>query len=243
VRTTSPLTRWLGAAALAGAAAVTVLGLVVTPEDAVQEEAVRLMYVHVPVATMMTITALLTSVVSGIWLWKRTAGWDALAAGVADIGTLFTALALATGMVWGKPTWGAYWVWDARLTSTALLFVLFLGYGALRRYPVEHATRSKLSAIVGVLLAPNALIVHYSVDWWRSLHQEATIQRLDATIDGLQLFTLMLSLVTGLVLAGWLLVHRFRVNWLEAKAEASLLDQAIERRRNEGGEGLSWSSP
>ena len=153
------------------------------------------------------------------------------AVAAAEIGLLLTGLGLVTGAVWGRPTWGVYWVWDARLTSTAILFVLLLGYAALRRYPAEPAARSRMAAVLGLLLVPNAMIVHYSVDWWRSLHQDATIKRIDVTIEGLMLFTLAVSfLAMGLVCA-WLLVHRFRLGWLERRAELHHLDAALADRR------------
>ncbi len=126
--------------------------------------------------------------------------------------------------IWGRPTWGTYWDWDPRITSTTLLFILLVGYLALRRIDNEAgdaAQRGMRGAIVGLLLFPNVVIVHYSVDWWRSLHQTATITRLDPTIEGTMLFTLMLGIVVfGLVFA-WLLVHRFRVGWLEERAGAT----------------------
>lgn len=227
----SPLSRGLGLTALAGSAVVAVLGLITTPEDIVQEEAVRLIYVHVPVVTVMSVACLVVTVASAMWLWRRSDGWDTLAAAAAEVGTLFTALGLVSGMIWGKPTWGAYWVWDARLTSTALLFLLFLGYLALRRYPAEPAARSKMSAIVGLLLVPNSMVVKYSVDWWRGLHQDATVNRLEPSIEGSMQFTLMLAILVGLVVFAWLLLHRFRVVWLESRVESHQLDGALLERQ------------
>ncbi|MEQ1788249.1 MAG: cytochrome c biogenesis protein CcsA, partial [Acidimicrobiales bacterium] len=140
----------------------------------------------------------------------------------------------------GRPTWGTYWDWDPRITSTTLLFILLVGYLALRRIDNETgdaAQRGMRGAIVGLLLFPNVMIVHYSVDWWRSLHQTATITRLDPTIEGTMLFTLMLGLVVFGLVFSWLLVHRFRVGWLEERAGATGLDQALVERRAEAGVG------
>ena len=148
------------------------------------------------------------------------------------------ASACVTGSIWGRITWGTYWDWDPRITSTTLLFMLLVGYLALRRIDNEAgdaAQRGMRGAIVGLLLFPNVMIVHYSVDWWRSLHQTATITRLDPTIEGTMLFTLMLGIVVfGLVFA-WLLVHRFRLGWLEERAGATGLDEALVERRAEAG--------
>jgi heme exporter protein C len=231
VPTSSALTRTLGYASLVAVAVLAVLGLVVSPADAVQQDSVRLMYVHVPAATWMYVAVFLCAVASAMWLRRRTDGWDALAAASAEIATVLVGLALITGMVWGRPTWGVYWVWDARLTSTAMLFVLLLGYQALRRYPTDPATRSRASAVLGLLLVPNAAVIHYSVDWWRSLHQGPTIKRLDATIEGSMLFTLFVGFVAIGLVAAWLLVHRFRVEWLESRAQRHSLDAALAERR------------
>jgi len=229
--TASPLTRALGIVSLVGVGATAWLGLVASPRDRLQQDAVRLMYVHVPAVTWMYVAVLVCALASGMWLRKRTDGWDVLAGAAAELALLLTGLGLLTGSVWGRPTWGVYWVWDARLTSTAILFVLLLGYQALRRYPAEPQARSRMTAVLGLLLVPNAMIVHFSVDWWRSLHQDATVSKLDASIEGLMLFTLAVSFVAMGVVCAWLLVHRFRVGWLERSAERHLLDAALADRR------------
>ncbi len=231
VSTRSRLTTVLGGLSLAGAVFVAVMGLIVSPADAVQQDAARLLYVHVPVVTYMYVAVFVCAIASGMWLRKRSDGWDTLAAAGAEIATLFTALGLVTGMVWGRPTWGVYWVWDARLTSTAILFVLLLGYQALRRYPSTPETRARLSAFLGLLLVPNAAIVHYSVDWWRGLHQDATVSKLDVSIEGSMLFTLFSAFAVCGVVVAWLFVHRFRTGWLERRAELHELDDALVARR------------
>jgi heme exporter protein C len=231
--TSSDLTRALGWLSVVGVVALVVMGLIVSPADIRQADSVRLMYVHVPVSTWMYVGVAITTLGSIMWLRRRTDGWDALAASAAEITTVLVGLSLVTGMVWGRPTWGVYWVWDARLTSTAILFVLLLGYQALRRYPTDAASRSRMSAVLGLLLLPNAAVIHYSVDWWRSLHQGPTIKRLDATIEGSMLFTLFLGFVVFGVLGAWLLVHRFRVAWLERRAEEHHLDAALADRRSD----------
>ena len=231
VSTSSRLTRTLGILSLVGVVSLALMGLVVSPADVLQQDSVRLMYVHVPVSTWMYVGVLLCTLGSVMWLRKRTDGWDALAAASAEIAAVLVGLSLVTGMVWGRPTWGVYWVWDARLTSTAILFVLLLGYLALRRYPTDAASRSRMSAVLGLLLLPNAAVIHYSVDWWRSLHQGPTIKRLDATIEGSMLFTLFLGFVVIGLVAAWLLVHRFRLAWLERRAEEHQLDAALADRR------------
>lgn len=229
--TASPLTRVLGTLSAIGVLVVGWLGLFASPPDVVQQDSVRLIYVHVPAVTWMYVAVFLCAFASFMWLRKRTDGWDVLAASAAEIATVLTGLGLITGAVWGRPTWGVYWVWDARLTSTAILFVLLLGYQALRRYPAEPQSRSRMAAVLGLLLVPNAAIVHFSVDWWRGLHQDATVSKIDVSIEGLMLFTLAVSFVVMGVVCAWLLVHRFRVGWLERQAERHHLDAALADRR------------
>jgi heme exporter protein C len=125
-----------------------------------------------------------------------------------------------------------------------MMLLMYLGYLAVRRLPADLAVRNRRAAIVGLAAFVNVPITHFAVDWWRSLHQDATIGTLDVKIEGLQAFTLYLGLVTFLLALTWLLVHRFRLAWLEDQIEASLLDQAIEnRRRDEGNEpgGQAWA--
>ena len=198
-----------------------------------QGELVRIMYVHVPSAIACYTAFLVTAVASAMYLWKRTSGWDALAASSAEIGVLFTALTLLSGSIWGHMTWGTWWEWDPRLTSTALMFVLYLGYLALRRAILDPVSRAKQSAVLGIVAFINVPIVHFSVDWWRSLHQTATVASLDPQIDGLRLFALMFGMVVALLLYVWLMMHRFRLEFAEAALESRSLDAALAERRAE----------
>jgi heme exporter protein C len=231
--TGSRASRVLGILSLVGTLAVVVMGLVVTPADEVQGEVVRILYLHVPVANAMYLCVVLLGVASACWLWKKTPGWDALAAASAEVGLVFTLLVLVTGALWGRPTWGAYWVWDARLTSTALLAVLLAGYLALRRVPADPVSRSRRAAVLGLLIVVDLPIIKWSVDWWRTLHQDETLSIPDAKIDGIMLFTLFLGIVVGAVVTAWLLVHRFRLAWLEEAVEEGGLDAALAERRAE----------
>ena len=127
-RLMAPVARWVvGIAALVSLAALVIVGLFVAPPDAVQGDAQRLMYLHVPAAWVAYLAFGITALGSVLYLWKRTRSmtWDRIAAASAEIGVLFTAITLATGMIWGHLSWGVFWTWDARLTTTALLFVFF----------------------------------------------------------------------------------------------------------------------
>jgi heme exporter protein C len=231
--TGSKATRGLGAVVLVGGAALLAFGLVFSEADVVQGDAVRLMYVHVPSAICMYLGVGTLGVASAVWLKRRTEFWDLLASAGAEVGALFTALTLVTGMLWGRPTWGVYWVWDARLTSTALLQVLLLGYLALRRLPGDSTVRARRAAIIGLVIVLDLPLIHYSVEWWRTLHQGATISRADPQIDGLMLFSLMLGIVIGMLTFVWLTIHRFRLAHLEEQVEQHGLDRALDARRAE----------
>ncbi len=231
-------TRLIGVAALVGLAWLLLFGLVLSPADAVQGDSVRLLYVHVPSAWLAYLAFFVTAASSVLYLIPRTRslGWDRVAHASAEIGVLFTGLALLTGMIWGNLTWGVFWTWDARLTSTALLFVLFLGYLALRRLPAAPDERAKRAAILGIVAFIDVPIVHMSVEWWRTLHQKPTLLRadLDPQIDGLMLFTLFSSVVAFTLVYAWLMLHRTRVLVMEAELEETELAAAITERHAEG---------
>jgi heme exporter protein C len=231
--TGSRVTRVLGWAAVAGLALLALYGLVVSPADVEMGDAVRLMYVHVPSATYLYVGCFVTTAASALWLWKRTPGWDALAEAGAEVALVFSFVVLLTGSLWGRPTWGTYWTWDARLTSTAVLTALLAGYLALRRLDLDPDARSTRAAVLGLLLVPNVVVVNRSVEWWRSLHQEATLARIDPTIEGDMLVALVVGFAAiGLVFT-WLMVHRFRVAWLEQQVDRVDLDAALAARRAE----------
>ncbi|MFV0258417.1 MAG: cytochrome c biogenesis protein CcsA [Acidimicrobiales bacterium] len=238
--TGSRRTRILGAASLVGVAVSLVFALVLSPPELNQREAVRLMYVHLPSIAIMYLSFAITLVGSIIYLRKASVFWDLLAGAAAEIGVLFCAFTLITGALWGKPTWGVYWQWDPRLTSTTILFVMYVGYLAVRRLDLPAAVRSRRAAVLGIVSFVNVFIVHYSVQWFRSLHQGATIG-VDTKLDGLMLFTLFLSLVTGLMVFAWLLLHRFRLAWLQRQVEELGLARALAERRAETTRGAMGS--
>lgn len=229
--------RVVGALTLVLLGATLLFGLVLSPADEVQRDAVRLMYVHVPTAWLAFLAFGVTAFASVMYLWKRTRSytWDRIAGASAEIGVVFTALCLIAGSIWGKVSWGVYWTWDARLTSTALLFVLFLGYGAIRRIQASPDVRARRSAWAALIAFVDVPIVHQSVVWWRTLHQKPTVLRadLDPQISGLMLFTLFLATIAFTVLYVWLMMHRMRVSMMEEAIEAKGLDLALAERHAE----------
>lgn len=190
------------------------------PPDRLQGNLQKLMYVHVPAAWLAYAAFLLTLAGSVGWLWRRRRAYDRLAAAAAEVGVFFTGLTLVLGSIWGKPVWGVWWTWDARLVTTALLFFIYVGYLALRRAIPERADRARRSAVFGILAFAMVPIVHFSVLWWRTLHQPPTVLRPgDPTIDHTMLLVLGINLL-GFTLVGlWLLMQRIGMSFDEEALE------------------------
>jgi heme exporter protein C len=218
-------------------ATLAILGLILSPEDVNQGSTVRIMYVHVPTIWVAYIAFILTAVCSAFYLSgrNRSLAWDRVAGASAEIGVLFVALSLITGSLWGRITWGVYWVWDARLTSTAFLFITYVGYLAVRRLDGTQRQRARRSSVIALLAVLEIPLVHFSVRLWRSLHQEASVATggTDVELDDLMLFSLFFGLVAFSVLFVWLLLHRQRMLYLEDAMSSQGLDAAIEARRKE----------
>jgi len=232
--------RVIGLLALVGTAATVWLGIWVTPPDKVQGDLVRLVYIHPGVAWVALYLAFgLAAVSSLLYLWPRTRSlfWDRLAAAAVEVGVVFNVCTLVSGSIWGKPTWGVWWAWDARLTSTAVLLVLFLGYLALRRVPAEPEVRARRSAFVALFAAVDIPIIHFSVNWWNTLHQGATVlnANLSPTIHGSMAWTLLLGFVALTLVFVWMLLVRYRIGALEDWLAANELDLALAERQAEGG--------
>ncbi len=232
LNTSSRGTRVLGILTAVSAVALLFYAFVVSEPDTQLGESVRIMYVHVPTVTACYLCLSIAAGASVYYLVKRSEFADLLAATMAEIGTVLLALTLATGMLWGRTSWGTYWEWDPRLTTTALLFLMMVGYLTVRAAPAEPRTRGTRSAVVALLSVALIPLVHRSVEWWASLHQESTVLgRADAQIGGTQLFSLFLGFVTFTLFVMWIGVHRFRVAWLAERAEESELEIAISERR------------
>ena len=170
---------WLGGLTVAAFAVALWLGLVVAPADYQQGETVRIMFIHVPAAWLAMFAWVQMSAASlGVLVWRHPLA-DVAAQAAAPIGAAFTALALVTGSLWGKPMWGTWWVWDARLTSVLVLFLMYLGVMALRAAIDEPARAARIVAILTLVGAVNIPIIKFSVDWWNTLHQPASVVRLD----------------------------------------------------------------
>jgi len=212
---------WSFAIMVALLAAGLVGGLVLAPTDYEQGESYRIIFVHVPAAWLSLLAYVFLAACAGVALVWRVKIAEALARAAAPVGASYTFLALVTGSLWGRPMWGAWWVWDARLTSELLLLFLYLGYIALDRAIEDRRRAARAAGLLAVVGVVNVPIIHYSVEWWNTLHQGPTVTRLDAPAIHLSM------LVPLLLMAGGFLAHFATVVLMRARNE--LLVQ--ERRR------------
>lgn len=212
------LTPWLMSVALLTALVGLFMGLLVAPPDYQQGDAMRIMYVHVPAAWMsMFVYGVMAASSAVAFIWKHPLA-DVAAKASAPIGAVFTALALATGMLWGKPMWGAWWVWDARLTSVLILFFLYLGYIVLWNAIEDPARAARAARILALVGAVNIPIIKFSVDWWNTLHQGATVIRMDGpAMPASMLMPLLLMAISYNVLYAGLLMIRMRAEIAERR--------------------------
>jgi heme exporter protein C len=193
---------WFAAAAALLIVYGTISGLFFAPADYQQGDAFRIIYVHVPAAYLSLMAYSVMAIAAGIGLIWRMKLAHAVAAGVAPLGAWFTFLALATGSIWGRPMWGTWWEWgDPRLTSELILLFLYFGYMALRASIDDGSKADRASAVLALVGAVNVPIIHFSVEWWSSLHQGPTLIRADGpAIAGPMLYPL-LAMILGFTLA------------------------------------------
>jgi heme exporter protein C len=189
---------WLGAALLAGAGLY--VGFFVAPTDAQQGEAYRIIFIHVPAAWMSMFLYVVMAFWAALGLALNTRLSGMLASAIAPTGALFTFIALWTGALWGRPTWGAYWVWDARLTSELVLLFLYLGFMALQAAIDDPRRADRAGALLAIVGVVNVPIIYYSVQWWNTLHQGASVSLTRAP----SMASTMLAGMLLMALAFWL---------------------------------------
>ena len=212
----------IGVAGIGLLVAAQAYGVLTSPPDRDMGHLQKIMYVHVPAAWNAFLAFFVVAIASLRYLWKGRAHDDLLAASAAEAGALLTGLTLALGMLWGKPTWGVWWTWDARLTSTAVLFFMFLAYLILRAFVEDADRRSQWSAVVGLLGALNVPIVYMSVRWWRTLHQ---VQSSPLTLDKSYTWPLRANAVAVMLILVACIAHRYRSAVISQAAD-DLLDHA-----------------
>ena len=242
--TSSNFSRRLGIASILGVGVLLLFSFVISEPDVRivegvetgQFDAVRLLYVHVPIALAPYVLFPLCGFASFMYLRKGTDGWDVLAHASAEVGVLFGVLTIATGAIWGKPVWNTWWEWgDVRVMTSMILVFIYVGYLALRSVPGDNSRRAAVVGIVGVAMLP---IVNQSVTWWsnNTLHQESTLA--ERKIENYSLFTLFVGIVVFGLIITWLVVQRFRTGWLQHQLTHAGIDDAIAARRAEAEHGV-----
>jgi heme exporter protein C len=224
--------RILGFGAILAVAGATVFAIFVVPADLNQGEPQRIMYVHVAAAWLAYLSFGVTALASVWWLIRRDPRADAVALAGAEVGVLFTASTIWAGMMWGRPVWGTFWDWgDPRLTTTAVMLAVYVGYLLIRRLTDEPARRATRAAVIGVIGAINIPIVHFSVIWWRGLHQGPTFGSPETVLDppapGQFVAALLLMLGAFSLAWLWLVVSRYRLARLEASTEDAARRSAL----------------
>jgi heme exporter protein C len=194
---------------------------IASPRVESQGESARMLFVHVPTIWLAYLAFAVTFIASIGYLATRKLRWDHVAGSSAEIGVVFTAVAIIGGMIWGKATWNVYWTWDARLTLTAIMLFVYIGYLALRRAIADPEARARRTAVLGILGLVQLIPVHFSVTWWRTLHQTNTFRPRDIQMDGPILAALLASVAAFTVVYVALLRHRIRLAELELEAHTA----------------------
>ena len=224
------LTPWFGWPAFLLIAAGLYGGLLLAPADYQQGEGFRILYVHAPSAWMSMFIYATMAIAAGIGLVWRIKLAHAVAAAAAPVGAWFTFVALVTGSLWGKPMWGTWWVWDARLTSELILLFLYLGFIALRASTDDRERADRAGALLAVVGIVNLPIIHYSVYWWNTLHQGATITKLGKPSITFDMLWPLLAMFAGFTLYfGAVLLTRLRGEVILRERDAAWLREELGR--------------
>ncbi len=206
-------------------------GLVLAPPDYQQGDSYRIIFIHVPSAWMSLFIYVVMALAGAVGLIWRIKVAEAVAAASAPVGAWFTFLALITGSLWGKPMWGTYWVWDARLTSELILLFLYLGVIGLHSAIEDRRTASRATAVLSLVGLVNIPIIHYSVEWWNTLHQGATITKFGAPSIHLSMLAPLLIMALGFKLYYFMvLLMRSRVEVLERERGSAWVREVVQAR-------------
>lgn len=211
-----------------------IAGLFIAPADYQQGDSFRIMYIHVPCAFLSLSIYMLMAATSLIYLvWKIKLA-DVVAASSAPIGAWITFLALVSGSIWGKPTWGTWWIWDARLTSELILLFLYFGYIALRSAIVNRTVAARASAILALIGVVNIPVIHYSVVWWNTLHQGASLSLVKKpSIAPPMLYPLLAMIVAFMLYFAVILILRTRTEVLEREKNSQWVKNLVLNSRHQ----------
>lgn len=222
--------RWFGIVALLFGLPGLYLALFNSPPDYQQGESVRIMYIHVPAAWLSMFVYVNMAAAATVGMVWRIKAASAVAHASAPIGAWFTFLALVTGSLWGKPMWGTWWIWDARLTSELILLFLYLGYIALANAIEDRDTAARATAVLALVGVVNIPIIHYSVEWWNTLHQGATVTKLDKpSIHLSMLVPLLLMALSFTAFYGAVVLRRVRCEILEREQRSGWVRELVEK--------------
>ncbi len=224
------LSPWLGSAVLLLMVCGLYLGLVVAPADYQQGDSYRIIYIHVPAAWLSLFVYMMMAIFASIVLIWRMKIAEVLLSASAPIGASFTFVALATGALWGKPMWGTYWVWDARLTAELILLFIYLGIIALGTAIEDRRTAARAVAVLTLVGVVNIPIIHYSVEWWSTLHQGPTVTKFDRpSIHWTMLVPLLLMALAFKLHYFFVLLRRARCEILEREANSHWVKQLFSK--------------
>ncbi len=215
------LRKWLAPALFFSMLAALYAAFVYAPTEATQGDVQRIFYFHVPSAWVAFLAFFVVFGGSILYLWKKDRKWDILASSSAEIGVLFTTMVLLTGPLWGKPIWGTYWSWDPRLTTTLVLWLIYVAYLMLRAYAGERTKGARMAAVLGIVGFVDVPLIHLSVLWWRSLHPLPVVIRAGGpALPPSMLVSLMVSLLAFTLLYLYLLRERIHLEWMKDEVEA-----------------------
>jgi heme exporter protein C len=220
----TPIARIIGLLAGLSIAVGLYMALFFAPQEATMGDAQRIFYFHVPSAWVGFAAFFVVFIASLLYLWKRERRWDALALSAAEIGVIFTSLVLLTGPLWAKKAWGTYWVWDARLTTTLILWMIYVGYLMLRS-SADSERRARFAAVLAIVGFIDVPIIYVSVVLWRTMHPSLLV----GVVGGLapqMAQTLMVCLLAFTLLFIYLLIQRMRLE--QARDQVNLLRETLE---------------
>ncbi|MFA9460128.1 heme ABC transporter permease [Thiohalorhabdus methylotrophus] len=225
------LTPWLGGITAVLLAVGLYWGLVVAPPDYQQGDSYRIIFIHVPSAWMSMFVYMVMAISGIIVLVWRMKVAEAMMRASAPLGASFTFLALVTGSLWGKPMWGTYWVWDARLTSELILLFLYLGFIALQSAIEDRRTAARAGAVLALVGVVNIPIIHYSVEWWSTLHQGPTVTKLDAPSISVNMLLPLLTMAVAFTLYFFTIaMKRVRIELLESESGSNWVRELADEK-------------
>jgi heme exporter protein C len=196
------------------------LDFVYAPTEAVQGDTQRIFYFHVPIAWLMEVSFFIVFVSSILFLWKRSERWDLYARCAAELGVVFTTLVLITGSLWGRPIWGTWWAWDARMTTTLILWAIYVVYLMVRAYSSDRARGARYAAVLGIIGFFDVPIIHLSVVLWRTLHPGPVVSlEGESNLPPEMLLALMVSLLAFTLFFVFIIRQRVRLEWLKVDVE------------------------